>query len=86
MTSLIYRPGKYTWKQKFKFFAEQYRDDLPNYFALDAELTTWEDYWESFEGDQPDNISKTLKSYLFCRIRKYKSCFDYSGYVTCYFL
>ena len=36
MISLLYRPGKYTWQQKFKFFAEQYRDDLPNYFALDA--------------------------------------------------
>ena len=65
MTSLIYRPGKYTWQQKFEFFAEQYRDDLHNYFALDAELTTWEDYWESFEGDQPDNISKTLNAISF---------------------
>ena len=65
MISLLYRPGKYTWQQKLKFFAEHNRYDLPNYFALDKQLTTWEYYWESFEGDRPDTISKTLKVISF---------------------
>ena len=88
MISLLYRPGKYTWQQKFKFFAEQYRDDLPNYFALDAELKTWEDYWERFEGDRPDNISKTFKVISFVGFENIKVALILLDTlpVTCYLL
>ena len=53
------------WKEEFKSVASFYYDDLPNPLALDAELSSWHTYWESYTGPCPSNIITTLKSVKF---------------------
>ena len=53
------------WKEEFKSVASFYYDDLPNPLALDAELSLWHTYWESYTGTCPSNIITTLKSVKF---------------------
>ena len=53
------------WKEEFKSVASFYYDDLPNPVALDAELSLWHTYWESYIGPCPSNIIATLKSVNF---------------------
>ena len=50
------------WKEEFKSF---YYDDLPNHLVLDAELSLWHTYWESYTGPCPSNIIATLKCVKF---------------------
>ena len=40
-------------------------DDLPYPLALDAELSLWTTYWETYRGLLPDNIATTLKAINF---------------------
>ena len=53
------------WRDEFKVVAGFYIDDIPYPLALDAELSLWTSYWETFEGLLPDNISTTLKAISF---------------------
>lgn len=53
------------WKEEFKTVSTFYSDDLPNPLALDAELSLWNTYWETFEGPLPSNIALTLKAISF---------------------
>jgi hypothetical protein len=53
------------WKEHFKSVASFYYDDLPNPLALDAELSLWDTYWETYTGPCPSNIATTLKAVRF---------------------
>ena len=53
------------WVEQFKSVASFYYDDLPNPLALDAELSLWKTYWETFVGPFPSNIATTLKAVHF---------------------
>ena len=52
-------------KKKFLCFANFYKDDMPNYIAIPSELDLWEQYWKTFKGDHPNNVSATLKTLIF---------------------
>ena len=53
------------WRDEFKVVADFYVDDLPYPLALDAELSLWTMYWETYEGPLPCNIATTLKAVSF---------------------
>ena len=57
--------SKLCWKEKFLSFDNFYKDDMPNYIAIPGELDLWEQYWKTFKGDHPNNISATLKTLIF---------------------
>ena len=59
------RGSKLYWKEKFLCFANFYKDDMPNYIAIPDELDLWEQYWKTFKGDHPNNVSATLKTLIF---------------------
>ena len=63
MLSLIARG--IDWKNDFKTVSLFYCDDLPNPLALDAELSLWTTYWQTYDGAIPSNISSTLKAVSF---------------------
>ena len=52
-------------KEEFKSVASFYYDDLPHPLALDAELSLWYAYWESYTRPCPSNIIATLRSAKF---------------------
>ena len=52
-------------KEKFSFFANFIRDDLPNALSVDSELYLWETYWVSYRGSLPNNVPNTLKCIKF---------------------
>ncbi len=49
------------WKEHFKSVASFYYDDLPNPLTLDAELSLWDTYWETYTGPCPSSISFNSK-------------------------
>ena len=53
------------WRDDFKVVTNFYVDDLPYPLALDAELSLWTTYWETYRGLLPDNIATTLKAINF---------------------
>ena len=53
------------WRDDFKVVTNFYVDDLPYSLALDAELSLWTTYWETYQGRLPDNIATTLKTINF---------------------
>lgn len=63
MLSLIARG--IDWKDDFKHVSLFYHDDLPTPLALDAELSLWVTYWQTYNGAIPSNIASTLKSVYF---------------------
>lgn len=63
MLSLIARG--IDWKDDFKHVSLFYHDDLPTPLALDAELSLWVTYWQTYNGAIPSNIASTLKSVCF---------------------
>jgi hypothetical protein len=66
MISYLKKPrGRHLWKEQFQTFCNFYSDDFPNFAAMEAELLLWENYWETFKGTIPDNISLTLKAVSF---------------------
>jgi hypothetical protein len=51
------------WKSEFMKFMEAYKDDMPNYRTIHAELNLWETSWKKgFENVEYDNIADTLKN------------------------
>ena len=63
MLSLIARG--IDWKDEFKPVSLFYHDDLRNPLALEAELSLWTTYWQTYSGAIPSNIASTLKSVCF---------------------
>ena len=57
--------GRYLWKSQFKTFGNFYKKDFPNFTALEGALGLWEQYWKTFTGIIPENISLTLKEVSF---------------------
>ena len=53
------------WQKKFLSFASFYKDDMPNYIAIPGELDLWKQYWVTFKGSVPNNVSETLKLLSF---------------------
>ena len=52
------------WKDNVREFCDHYRQDIPNYAGLPAELLLWERMWKEKKDrreDIPDNISATLE-------------------------
>ena len=64
--------SKLSWKE-FLSFANFYKDDMPNYIAIPGELDLWEQYWKTFKGDHPNNVSATLKTLIFPGFENIKS-------------
>ena len=62
------------WRQKFRPFAEFYRNDCPCYKALEAELELWEVYSLYDTSCYPDNISSAIKSIDFWSSSNIKLC------------
>ena len=56
---------KTIWIKQFECFSEIYKDDFPNFSLLHSELDTWDEYWKTFKGNIPENISDTLKAASF---------------------
>ncbi len=51
------------WKSEFMKFMEAYKDVMPNYRTIHAELNLWETSWKKgFENVEYDNIADTLKN------------------------
>ena len=38
---------------------------MPNYIAIPGELDLWKQYWVTFKGSVPNNVSETLKLLSF---------------------
>ena len=53
------------WRVDFKVVTNFYVDYLPYPLAIDAELSLWTPYWETYQGPLPDNIATTLKAVSF---------------------
>ena len=53
------------WRDEFKVVADFYIDDLPYPLALDAKLSLWTTYWETYKGPLPTNIAIALKAVSF---------------------
>ena len=52
------------WKDNVKEFCNHYRQDIPNYAGLPAELLSWERIWNGKNDrreDIPDSIDATLE-------------------------
>ena len=52
--------SNFCWKAKFLCFTTFYDDDMPYYIAIPGELDLWEQYWKTFKGDHPNNVSDKL--------------------------
>ena len=51
------------WKTEFMKFVEAYREDMPNYRAIHAELGLWETSWrKGFEEIVHDSVADTLRN------------------------
>lgn len=51
------------WKTEFMKFMHEYKDDMPNFRTIHAELELWETTWKNgFQKVQYDNVAETLKN------------------------
>ena len=51
------------WKTEFMKFMSAYKEDMPNFRTIHAELDLWETSWKNgFENAEHDNIADTLQN------------------------